>query len=598
MYGTAIAQYRSSEFETALLKGTRTETGKPGAKYKNNFVEYKIDASFDPETQMLEGNEIVTFHYNMPGRNTYSVVFNLYRNLYKKGISRTRNCKPEDITDEGMEILEVAIVDGASEDNAGFGVEDTKLVVKLPKALSPGDKTTIRVKWRNRIAANTHHRGGKYYDNSWFIPYWYPQVAVYDDIYGWDAIDHSGNEEFLLEFANYDVNLKIGGRMVTWATGQLADPNSVFTKDFMLKYNKAMASNELVTLFAPGGAGKSLKNEVNTWHFKADSVPDFVFACSKEMGWAGLSTPIRKGKPRTFVSAVYKDDGFRNTAPVTSKKTLEYLSTQRPGVPYPYAHMTVFQGSGGMEFPMMINEDFDNDYDSDFFTTSHEVTHSYFPFITGMYQNRFAFMDEGLTQYVPQYFQNENFKSKDIIHDAYYFTGYVMCSDDNVPVATPSYSQANLLVYTVNSYYKPQTMYTVLEDAVGKDVMTKILREFVQTWAGKHPHPFDFYNLCSTVSGKDLKEFFHSWMYTDDYADLAVEKVEGNKVTVRNLGRLMVPVDLLVSFEDGSVAREHRDALVWGGGVREITIEVSKPVKTAVVGDAYFPDKDESNNSN
>jgi hypothetical protein len=141
-------------------------------------------------------------------------------------------------------------------------------------------------------------------------------------------------------------------------------------------------------------------------------------------------------------------------------------------------------------------------------------------------------------------------------------------------------------------------MYTVLEDAVGKDVMTKILREFVQTWAGKHPHPFDFYNLCSTVSGKDLKEFFHSWMYTDDYADLAVEKVEGNKVTVRNLGRLMVPVDLLVSFEDGSVAREHRDALVWGGGVREITIEVSKPVKTAVVGDAYFPDKDESNNSN
>ena len=173
-----------------------------------------------------------------------------------------------------------------------------------------------------------------------------------------------------------------------------------------------------------------------------------------------------------------------------------------------------------------------------------------------------------------------------------------MCSDDNVPMATPSYSQTNLLVYTVNSYSKPQTMYTVLEDVVGKDVMTKILREFVLTWKGKHPHPFDFYNMCSTISGKDLKEFFHSWMYTDDYSDLAIVKVDGNKVTIRNVGRLMVPVDLMVSYDDGTVARERRDALVWGNGTREITIEMPKNVKTAVVGDAYFPDVDESNNSN
>ena len=592
------AQYLSSEHQTAVIKGTRTNTGKPGNNYKNNFAEYKIDASFDPDTQMLEGDETVTFHYNMPGRSLFQVVFNLYRNIYKKGISRHRNCDPDDITDEGMEILGVSLVNGTEETSVGYQTSDTKLVVKLSQSLMPGDKITLRVKWRNKIAATTHHRGGKYYNNSWFVPYWYPQVAVYDDLYGWDNVEHSGNEEFLLEFANYDVTLHIGGRMVTWATGSLVDPKSVFTNDFIIKYNKAMASNEPITLFAPGKSATALKKEVNDWHFKADSVPDFVFACSNEMGWVGLSTPIRKGKPRTFVSAVYKADGFKNTAPITTKKTLEYLSTQRPGVPYPYEHMTLFQGSGGMEFPMMINEDFDNNYDSDFFTTSHEVTHSYFPFITGMYQNRFAFMDEGLTQYVPQYFQNENFKSKDIIHDAYRYTGYTMCSDDNVPMATPSYSQTNLLVYTVNSYYKPQTMYTVLEDIVGKDVMTKILREFVLTWKGKHPHPFDFYNLCSTVSGKDLKEFFHSWMYTDDYSDLAVANVDGNKVTIRNVGRLMVPVNLVVSFEDGSVAREHRDALVWGNGTREITIEMPKPIRTAVVGDAYFPDVDESNNSN
>jgi aminopeptidase N len=207
-------------------------------------------------------------------------------------------------------------------------------------------------------------------------------------------------------------------------------------------------------------------------------------------------------------------------------------------------------------------------------------------------------MDEGLTQFVPQYFQNENFKKKDIIHDAYRYTGYVMCSDDNVPMGTPSYAQTNLFIYTVNSYYKPQTMYTVLEDVVGKETMTKILREFVQTWRGKHPHPMDFYNLCSTISGKDLKEFFHSWMYSSDYSDLALVSVDDNKVTIRNIGGLMVPVDLVVSYEDGTIGKEHRTALVWSGGKSEITIEMAKKISTAVVGDAYFPDVDESNNSN
>ena len=331
-----------------------------------------------------------------------------------------------------------------------------------------------------------------------------------------------------------------------------------------------------MTLFEPGGAGKALKKENNSWHFKADSVPDFVFACSGEMGWIAMSSPIRKGKPRTMVSAVYKSDGFKPNIN-TVKSTLEYLSTKRPGVPYPYSHMTLFEGSGGMEFPMMINEDFDNNFDSDFFTTSHEVTHSYFPFITGMYQNRFAFMDEGLTQFVPQYFQNESFHHKNIIQDACRYVNYVACSDDNVPVITPSYSQANLLTYTVNSYYKPQIMYTALEDVVGKETTTKILHDFVQAWRGKHPHPVDFFNICSSISGKDLSEFFRSWIYTTDYGDLAVVSVDGKEVTIANKGRLMVPVVLNVNYSDGTMSVVRRDALIWSGNKNEVTITLDKP---------------------
>lgn len=594
----SLAQSKSFEFEAAVANGTRTETGKPGANYKNNFVEYKINVSFDPDSQMLEGDETVTFHYNMPSADLNAVYFNLYRNVYKKGIIRHRNCNPEDISDEGMEILDVSIVDGSSELGTRFRVNNTKLIVSLDQALSSGNSVTFRVKWRNSIAAVTHHRGGRYYNNSWFVPYWYPQIAVYDDLYGWDTVDHSISEEFLQEFANYDVTIHLGNRMMVWATGKLENPNLIFTPAFMTKYKKAITSDALVTLFAPGGSASALKKDVNDWHFKADSVPDFVFACSNEMGWTGFSTPIRAGKPRTFVSAVYHSNGFGTAASTATRKTLEYLSTVRPGVPYPYEHMTVFQGSGGMEFPMMINEDFDMYFDSDFFTTSHEVTHSYFPFITGMYQNRYAFMDEGLAQYVPQYFQNENFKNKDIIHEACRYLAITMGSDQNVPMATPSYSQTNSTVYTINSYYKPQVMYTVLEDIVGKETMTQILRELVQTWRGKHPHPFDFFNLCSTVSGKDLKEFFRSWAYSYDYSDLAIVSVDGSKITIRNVGGLMVPIDLSIVFDDDSSAQEHRDALIWSDGKKEVTIEAGKPVRTVVLGNEWFPDADASNNSN
>lgn len=590
----SLAQYYSVEFNNAVSSGTRTNTGYPGKMYKNNFVDYKITASFNTSTHLLEGEEVVTF-YNNNREVSKNIYFNLYRNIYKKGVPRIRECNPNDITDDGMKILEVVCLDGGKEQKLTWNIENTKMMVSLPHSIKNDEKVTLRVKWQNQIAAETHHRGGLYYNNSWFVPYWYPQVAVCDDLYGWDMINHSGNEEFLFEFANYDVTLKLDGGMIAWATGDLVNGKEIFKSDVFSKYQKAKSSGVVVDIILPTEAKNSLRKTSNEWHFKADSVPDFVFACSNEMGWAGMSTPILKGKPRTFVSTIYKNNQFKTVASCV-KSTLEYLSTKRPGVPYPYLHMSVFQGSGGMEFPMMINEDYDNDFDSDFFTTSHEVTHSYFPFITGMYQNRFAFMDEGLTQFVPQYFQQDNFKSMNIMWNAAKYTGFVAQSDENVPIMTPSYSQTNIVIYTINSYYKPQVMYTVLEDIVGKDMMDKILHEFVVTWAGKHPHPFDFFNLCCTLSGKDLKEFFHSWAYTTDYADLCVTLVNDKSIKVGNLGGLMVPIQLYVKFADGSSELVKHDALVWTGGKRELIIDFPKKVVSAELGDPWIPDVNKNDN--
>ncbi len=585
----------SKDFNKGLTLGTRSNTGYPGGKYRNNFAEYKIQASFEPDTQMLDGEEEITFHFNTPESRTSFIVLNLYRNIYKKGVSRTRECAPDDITDEGVVIESVSMVDGGTEIPLKVEENLTKAKVMLNSRISSGDVVTIRVKWHNKIAAVTHHRGGKYADYSWFVPYWYPQIAVYDDIYGWDMVDHTGNEEFAFEFANYDVRLTLGHGMMCWATGNLQNMKDIYTAPVVSNYNKAIASDAITPVVYGNYIGKALKSQTNTWHFKADSVPDFVFACSNSMSWAASGIALCPGKPRTVTAAVYSSDGFEKCIDMT-RKTLRFLSTERPGYIYPYSHMTIFEGSGGMEFPMMINEDYDRNYDSDFFTTSHEVTHSYFPFITGMYQNRFGFMDEGLTEYVPQYFQNRNFKSKNVITSARRYVGYTAGTDENVPIMTPSFSMTDLWVFTVNSYYKPQLAYTVIEDIVGADMMTRILHEFTSAWAGKHPHPYDFFNMCNHISGIDLSEVIHSWFFIQGIPDLGISSMEPRRIVVRNEGNMMLPIELRVMYADGQEEIIKRNALVWSGGVREVVIELGKDARGARLNSEWIPDINDTNN--
>ncbi|MCQ2252390.1 MAG: hypothetical protein MJZ61_02940 [Bacteroidales bacterium] len=593
----SIAQnkYLSREFYGAVSRGSRTLDGLPGANYKNNYVKYKMDIQFDPESHILEGVEDAVLYFNMPCDGTDYVYLNLYRNIYKKGVVRTRNCHPDDITDNGMEILEVQrVLPGGSTKKLDCKFTDTKMKVKLDEPLRTGRNITLRIKWRNKIAAITKHRGGQYGDYSWFIPYFYPQIAVFDDIYGWDEVEHHANEEFLQEFASYDVNLSLGNNMCAWATGTLQNAASIYKKPVADLIRKASLQDAETPIITRDNVGKVLQKERNVWHFKADSVTDFAFSCSDNMLWTLSSVKLAPGSPRTVVDAVYRSDGFASVVD-WSKKTLQYLSTQRPAYVYPYPHITIFEGSGGMEFPMMVNEDYDGKYDSDFFTTSHEVTHSYFPFITGMYQNRFGFMDEGLTQYVPQYFQNQEFQQKDIIANAALYTQYTAQMEGNLPVVTPSFSYIDLAVFTVNSYYKPQMAYTAIEKAVDADVMDKILHEFVISWKGRHPHPIDFFNLCESISGKNLAPLVRSWFYSLDYPDLAID-VAGRDITVRNLGGLMLPVYLEVDYVDGTSEVLERSPLDWADGAQSITIPLGKDIRRATLGNSHIPDVDIRNN--
>ena len=564
VFSSVKAQYYVPyNFKRAIEKQTRTETGLPGENYKSNFAEYKISATFNPQTAILEGEETITYHYNSGANTLRTIVMQIYRNVYKKGAIRLRNVDPRDLFD-GVELLEV------KQDNKNIDTKEdgtlTKLV--LNKELHPGNKTKIYVKWRTKIAAYTKFRGGQYTDNTWVIPYWYPQIAVYDDVSGWDDVSHSGNEEFYFEFANYDVNLTIGNNCNVWATGTLTNAEDIYTKKIYNRILKSQTSNEIINIITHNDLGKTLRQEQNTWKFHADSVSDFVFAISDVSYWDAVSTVVdKKTGRRTVVESVYRTPDFEKTTQMT-KQTVDYLSSERPGIPFPYPHETIFEGSGGMEFPMFVNERY-TQYEKDhFFTTSHEVTHTYFPFYTGINQAKFAFLDEGLTMFVPQKLQNVEYKENNDPSEAeFYSYRYTNGSLENLPIITPSYSYKDIWNFTVSSYYKPQFAYSTLENIVGKEVMDKIIKEFVINWHNKHPYPHDFFNLCKSTSGKNLDEFFGKWFFASlpyDIEVLSVEK-EGDKyaVTLKNNGGLPAQINAIVTFTDWKKQYYGIDASIW-----------------------------------
>ncbi|MCQ2976048.1 MAG: M1 family metallopeptidase [Bacteroidales bacterium] len=587
--------YVSPEFDSAVNNNTRTRIGKPGNNYKSNFSDYKISASFNSKLAVISGEENVVYYYNCGENNLNSIVINLYRNVYKNSTSHNRHIDYRDLFD-GVKIEKIAI---KKPDNSlldlSYNSSNTQIEALLPNPINPGDSIELYIKWETKIAKYTHLRGGLYNKNSWLIPYWYPQIAVYDDIFGWDRVQHSGNEEFYFEFANYDVKLSMSNAMCVWATGTLQNPQKIFNKKIYKKYLQALNSDNEIDIISKDDIHNVLKNTENVWHFKADSVLDFVFACSNEYMWTAKSININDKMPRTLVGAVYANPNFKQCIDITAK-TLEYLSKTKPAYPYPYPHMTIFQGSGGMEFPMMVNESFDN-YDDMVFVTSHEVTHSYFPFLTGMNQNKFGFMDEGLTQYTPQYFQCANSKKDNIITSANTIIEQIFGTQYEAKITTPSYQMANITTFTIASYYAPQVGYTIIEDMIGADNMTKALNQFVEDWHGKHPHPFDLFYTFERVSGQDLSFFYENWFNSVGNIDIGIENISDSTITIKNYGVKFVPIDLEIFYKDNSFDFFKYNASIWkDNDTLIIKLPSNKQVNNAQLRTKTIPDQNYENN--
>ncbi len=592
------------EFQAAINKAYRTMDGKPGQNYWQNEVRYKIEADFDPETGKLSGKELVYYKNNSPS-TLHSLIINLYPNLFEKGNLRDREVDAGDIH-SGVEIKSIKI-EGKEISPKGRSVHQrgTILRLSLPKPMGRKDKVLLEIEWEFTMQAKTQIRVGKYGDKTWFVGYWYPQIAVYDDLFGWDELPYDGLHEFYSPFANFDVKITSSANNLVWATGIWQNPDSVLQEKYLDRYKKALGSSKVVHILEE----KELKEQVtqsetkNTWHFKAKNVTDFAFATSDNFVWDGLSIVVDKeNKRETFIQTAYhpKSLDFYDVANI-SKKTLSYLSEEMPAIPFPYPRMTVFNGGGGMEFPMMVNDRSCNTASATLNLTSHEISHTYFPFYMGINQERFSWMDEGWAQFLPAEFQNQQLTYNEQAAESASIYSMYAGSNLEMPMMVPSNFMSGYEYY-IDSYYRPELAYRTLQNLLGEELFLKALQEFIYRWNGKYPSPYDFFFTFDDVADEDLAWFWKPWFFEIAWPDMSIDEVTEDDgsytIKIKNKGGLLLPIDLTFKYEDDSTEKLSKSVKVWKKGEKIVLInhKTKKKIKEIKLGNSRIPDTFRSDN--
>ncbi len=601
--------YIPRDIRRAYDRGTRSLTGAPGKDYWQNAADYRIRVSIDPKARLLSGEETITYRNNSPD-TLGQLVLKLHQNMNRRGAARWSPLGELAVTD-GMNIRRLSA--GGTERQLFPGSEEAhvdngNLIVTLPVPLVPGGSTEIAVDWSFTIPVSTGEGGenprmGKYENGAFFIAYWYPKLAVYDDVRGWDMHSYDGEHEFYSDYGDIDVEITVPERYGVWATGVLRNPDAVLREPYLDRYRRAQKSDTVIRIVndaeAAGQSPYTASGGRTVWKFRADGVPDFAFGLAQGYCWDGVSA--KAGDARVFVDAAY-DPASKSFASVAeeARETVEMMSAARPGVPFPYPAMTVFNGYYGMEFPMIVNDgEFPNRI-LNVYVHSHEIAHSYFPFMVGVNETRYAWMDEALAYFLPVDVQKKQSSYDHMIRAARGYERFAGTEQD-YPLLIPSTASGGNDLQVL-AYIKPATALNILRDAMGDAAFYGALRAFIERWKGRHPLPWDFFNTFNDVSGADWNWFWRPWFFEPGYPDLAITRVNTRdgmtEVTIRRIGSMPVPVHIAVTLEGGTAQSVSESASVWKTGADEATfrIEHTADIFSLRLGDTWIPDADPSNN--
>ena len=479
----------------------------------------------------------------------------------------------------------------------------------LPRPLPPGGSVNLAFDWHFDLSVLSN-REGMLDSTSYYLAYFYPRVAVFDDCNGWDRMEFTDAQEFYNDFNDYTLTVNAPKNYLVWSTGTLQNPTEVLQPKYAERLKKSMSTDDIIhVVTADDLATKNVtaQNDMNSWKWEADNITDVTCAISDHYVWDASSVVVDDAtKRRASVQSAYKDSATDFHYMVQwGKHSLDWLSKQWPGVAYPFPKTTIVQGFADMEYPMMVNDNTNDDTTFSRFVVEHEISHSWFPFYMGINEHRYGFMDEGWATTFELLIGRDDmgnekadnfykqFRVDQWIHDA--------SDEEDIPIITPG-NILNGVALGNNEYGKASLGYLAVKDLLGDDMFRKCLHAFMDRWHGKHPIPWDFFYTFNDVSGKNLNWFWNSWFFSNGYIDLAIEDVktnaDGYTLTIKNIGGFPAPADALITYEDGSTETLHQTPAIWQDDINLATVNIKtqKKIQSIILDGGIFMDADITNN--
>jgi len=535
----------------------RTASGAPGPAYYQQQADYKIDIELDDKNSKLTGSETITYYNNSPDTLEYLWV-QLDQNQAAKNSQSplAENQKTEQVFTPNKfanKFLKQGIDRGFNieylKDSKGnalpYTINQTMMRIDLPAPMKSGEKLSFSIKWWYNINNYRQDGGRSGYelfekeDNKlYIIAQFYPRMAVYNDVEGWQNMQFWGSGEFTLPFGNFDVNITVPADHILNATGELTNRNEVFTAEQVKRYELAQKTFDkpvvIVTQAEAEKAEKGFSDKKKTWKFSAKNVRDFGIATSRKFIYDAMAVKLN-GKTVMAESVYPKESNplWGETSTLTVAHTLKSYSAHTFDYPYPKA-VSVSAEDQGMEYPMICWNYGRPDENGETSTQIkngmtgviiHEVGHNFFPMIVNSDERQWSWMDEGLNtfmQYMAEQELGTNFPSrrgvpKNIIP--------YMSGDQNLLEPIMSNSEG-LIDFGNNAYGKPATGLNILRETImGRELFDYAFKVYANRWKFKHPTPEDFFRTMEDASAVDLDWFFRGWFYTTDYVDIGIKDV-------------------------------------------------------------------------
>lgn len=610
-------------YKTGDNRPTRSASGQPGDEYWQNAVNYEINTTLNPDNHTVSGS--VTIHYtnNSPDELEF-VWIQLDQDLFSKDswgakLTPYRGSRfGNRAFDGGYDLNQIRVEQNGKKYTPEMHKVDTNMKLNLQKALAAeGGQATITIDYEFEVPEYGSDRMGRLEtQNGWIyeLAQWYPRMAVYDDVKGWNVKPYLGTGEFYLEYGSFDYTINAPSDFIVVGSGELQNPTEVLTKEQRKRLDNASKSDETVTIIGKDEVGtediRPNGKKMLSWHFKMDHSRDIAWAASKAFIWDAARINLPDGD-KSLAMSVYPVESAGDSAWSRSteyvKYSIEGYSKQWYKYSYPVA-VNVAGIVGGMEYPGIVFCSWKATEGGLWGVTDHEFGHNWFPMIVGSNEREYAWMDEGFNTFINGY-------NTDWFNDGEYqprrtstrgITRWMSSDRAEAIMTMPDQIQPGNL--GILAYYKPALGLRMLRESIlGHELFDEAFRAYINRWAYKHPTPEDFFNTMEDVSGYELDWFWRGWFATKWTLDQAVDSVNyiennpanGSLISISNNDKMVMPVVVEVTEKNGTVGRVNLPVQVWQQGNEwTISYESTSPVTKVVVDpDEEFPDVKLDNNA-